>query len=149
MVNEERRRHRLPILERDSALDRIGLAHSIDMGKRGYFAHIDLTGRNATQRGHRADYVCVVGAPDPKPASLGENLFAGFRYSEYSLTYYPGEIVADFAWKTEEEFAREVVTGWLESPPHRANLLHPAYQLHGLGIYLSLSLEFFVTQNLC
>ena len=117
--------------------------------RRGYFAHIDLTGRNATQRGHRADYVCVVDAQYPRPASLGENLFAGFRYSEYSLTYYPGEIVADFAWKTEEEFAREVVTGWMESPPHRANLLHPAYQLHGLGIYLSPSLELFVTQNLC
>ena len=148
-VNEERSRHGLGRLDRDHSLERISRRHSRDMADNGYFDHTDLTGRNATQRANAQRYVCLPNLDNPSPASIGENLFAGFRYSEYRLTYYPGEVVADFEWLTEEEFAREAVRAWMDSPPHRANLLHPDYHSQGIGIYLSESLEIFVTQNLC
>lgn len=149
LVNEERGRQGLSPLEREPGLDRIGKRHSRDMAENGYFDHIDLRGRNATQRAHAGRYVCLSSMEKPTPVPIGENLFTAFRYSEYRLTYYPGEVVAEYDWKTEEEFAHEAVDAWMDSPPHRENLLHPAYHQHGIGIYVSASLEVFVTQNLC
>jgi uncharacterized protein YkwD len=119
------------------------------MGTRGYFDHVDLRGRTATRRAQALGYVCIASDGDSTPAALGENLFVGYRYSEYSLTYFPGEVVADFDWITEEDFAIKAVEAWMESLPHRENLLHPAYHSQGIGVYLTHSHEIYVTQNLC
>ena len=149
LVNAERERRGLNSLQQSAALDRISYHHSRDMGIRGYFDHIDLHGRNATRRAQSLGYVCIAADGNSTPASLGENLFQGYRYSEYSLTYYPGEVVADFDWISEEEFARDAVKAWMESPPHKKNLLHPAYHSQGIGVYLTDSFEIYVTQTLC
>ncbi len=149
LVNAERSRHGLSPLRRSSALERVSYHHSRDMGTRGYFDHIDLRGQNATRRAKSLGYVCMAADGNSTPAALGENLFAGYRYSEYSLTYFPGEVVTDFEWITEEEFARQAVDAWMDSPGHRENLLHPAYHSQGIGVHLTDSYEIFVTQNLC
>ncbi len=149
LINEVRRASGLPPLKRDADLEKVGRDHSADMANNGYFDHVDLRGMRATDRAHRAKYVCLVDLQNPVPLNIGENLFAGFRYHRYRLIYYSDEIVAEFDWKTEEEFARETVDGWMDSPPHRKNLLDGRYRLHGVGVYLSKSMELFVTQNLC
>jgi uncharacterized protein YkwD len=149
LVNEVRAHHRLPAVRRDPSLDQISYRHSRDMGSNGYFDHVDLKGRNATRRARAQRYVCLTSMENPKPVSIGENLFAGFLYSEYTLTYYPGHVAADYTWMSEDEFARGAVEAWMGSPSHRANLLHPDYHSEGIGVYLTASLEIYVTQNLC
>lgn len=37
-------------------------------------------------------------------------------------------------WKTQEEIAKEVVRGWMNSPSHRKNILFPKYNEEGIGI---------------
>lgn len=149
LINAERARQGVRPLERDPSLDRISYSHSSDMGSRGYFDHVDLKGRDATQRAYSHGYVCLPSLDNPTPRALGENLFMGFRYSDYTLTYFPNEVVADYTWLTEAEFARETVDAWMDSPSHRANLLESSYHSQGIGIYLTTSLEIYVTQNLC
>ncbi len=148
-ANEVRRQRGLVSLELDSRIETIAQAHSRDMGERGYFDHINLAGRNVTQRARAADYVCVPDLQNPVPVGMGENLYAGFRYSSYRLRYYPEEIVAEFEWRDEPAFAREAILAWLESDSHRRNLLHPDYRLHGIGVYVTRSMEIFVTHNFC
>ncbi len=148
-ANEVRRSKGVAVLERDARIERIARDHSKDMGQHGYFDHLDLKGRNATQRARVAEYSCVPDLQNPVPVGIGENLYAGFRYSSYRLRYYGDEIVAEFEWRDEAAFAREAIRAWLESDSHRRNLLHPAYRIHGIGVYVTPSMEIFVTHNFC
>lgn len=54
MVNKERRKAGLPSLVADSALRKVALAHSADMFKRGYFAHLTPEGANPFDRMRKA-----------------------------------------------------------------------------------------------
>ncbi len=148
-ANVVRRSKGLAPLERDKRIERIARAHSRDMGERGYFDHVNLDGRNATQRARAASYACVPDLENPTLVGIGENLYAGFRYSSYRLRYYRDEIVAEFEWRDEAAFAREAIRAWLDSKGHRRNLLHPDYRLHGIGVYVTRSMEVFVTHNFC
>ncbi|HEX7366918.1 MAG TPA: CvpA family protein [Pelobium sp.] len=42
LLNQERRKYNLPLLQRDTALRTVARAHSLDMFKKGYFSHISL-----------------------------------------------------------------------------------------------------------
>lgn len=50
LVNEERRKDGLDILKPDTALQKVALAHSADMFKRGYFAHYTPEGKDPFDR---------------------------------------------------------------------------------------------------
>ncbi len=146
LVNRERERRGISRVKRNDALDRVATLHSQSMSENSFFDHIDPSGRDATRRSHAAGYLCLA---DGSPSSVGENLFTGFRYSTYTLTYHSRRVLAKYDWKTAMEIAEEVVEAWIDSPPHLENLLLPHYRSHGIGVYLSQSLEVFVTQNLC
>lgn len=48
--------------------------------------------------------------------------------SYYANTWQPTRLYSD------EEVAQHIVTGWMNSPPHRANILDPRYTNLGVGI---------------
>jgi uncharacterized protein YkwD len=49
--------------------------------------------------------------------------------------YYPGSWVGEtLLWRSPRVTAPQVVALWLESPPHRRVLLHPAFRDLGIGI---------------
>ncbi|MGB9618715.1 MAG: CAP domain-containing protein [Desulfomonilaceae bacterium] len=45
-----------------------------------------------------------------------------------------------------EDWARSVVTGWLNSPPHRKNLLDPTFRYVGIGVFVCRNGVAFATQ---
>lgn len=112
-VSKERRERDLSALSRDPGLHRAARAHAIDMLQRDYTAHVGPAGRSATERVailHRR----FIG-------STGENLAEHIGI--------PANAVAGQA----EAMALQLISGFLDSPEHRKNLLEPDYTDHGIG----------------
>jgi len=108
LINARRAHHRLRPLRYDRCLDRAAERHARDMVRRRYFAHASRRGRTPAQRARAAGYV-----PSRGRWRIGENLAwgAGGRAS-----------------------ARAAVRGWLDSPPHRANLLGGGFRDVGVAV---------------
>jgi uncharacterized protein YkwD len=116
-VNEVRARHRLIPLERAGALDAVARAHSDDMARRQFLAHVTPEGANPLDRLERAG-------------------IAGFTLAAENLgktdrLYAPSQ---------------EIVTAWLGSPVHRENLLAPHFNTTGIGVTRASDGSLLVTQ---
>ncbi len=96
-------RHLIPLTRR-SDLDRVALAHSVDMARRGYFSHQSPDGASPIDRLKRH------GVTDMRLAA--ENL----------------------GKTTESDPGAQIVRSWLRSPDHRDNLLAPALNFTGIGV---------------
>jgi uncharacterized protein YkwD len=108
--NAERRGHGLRKLRVDSLLSKAARRHSLDMVRRGYFAHTGPSGDTFVQRIRSAGYLSSV-----HRWLVGENLAWGWGASGS-----PGGIVK----------------AWLRSPEHRKILLRPSYREIGVGVAL-------------
>lgn len=115
-VNETRGTHHLVQLERTAVLDRAARAHSEDMAARRYMSHDTPEGLNPVDRIQRA-------------GAEGFTLAA----ENVGLT-------------TKADPNREILTGWLHSPPHRRNLLMPAFNATGIGIARAADGTYYYTQ---
>ncbi len=103
-VNRVRGDHHLVPLVRRNDLDRVAVAHSLDMAQRGYFSHQSPEGANAVDRLQQH------GVTDMRLAA--ENL----------------------GKTTQSDPSAQIVRSWLQSPDHRDNLLAPALNFTGIGI---------------
>jgi uncharacterized protein YkwD/uncharacterized membrane protein required for colicin V production len=99
LVNGERTKRGLKALRWDDRLRDVARPHSVDMLKRGYFAHSDPEGKTVADRMKARDLTYVV---------VGEN-----------LALAPTLPIAH--------------QGLMESPGHRANILHPEFERVGIG----------------
>jgi uncharacterized protein YkwD len=108
--NAERRGHGLRKLRVDSLLSKAARRHSLDMVRRGYFAHTGPSGDTFVQRIRSAGYLSSA-----HRWLVGENLAWGWGASGS-----PGGIVK----------------AWLRSPEHRKILLRPSYREIGVGVAL-------------
>jgi uncharacterized protein YkwD len=112
-VSKARRDHDLGALVRAPGLQRAARAHALDMLQRDYTGHIGPDGRSVTER---------VGILDRRFIGLtGENL------AEH--VGIPADAIADQLGP----MALQLVSGFLDSPDHRKNLLNPDYTHHGIG----------------
>ncbi len=107
LVNGERRRARLAVLEADERLADIARGYSEDMGKRRFFGHVNPEDEGPQERVRRL-YRNMVGGP-------AEN-----------VAFHEGEPRARWA----ERFMRE----WMNSPGHRANILRASLTHLGVGV---------------
>jgi uncharacterized protein YkwD len=108
IVNRRRASAGLQPLRYDRCLDRAAEGHARDMVRRHYFAHTSRGGRNLVQRVRAAGYVRRAGH-----WRLGENL----------------------AWGAgRRSTARSIVHGWMNSPPHRANILARGFRDVGVAV---------------
>jgi uncharacterized protein YkwD len=103
LINVERARSRLGALRTSGKLARAASAHTRDMVARRYFDHQGPHGPSFSQRLHRVR-------------------FAGAA----------GEDIA-YQTATPTATARTIVADWMNSPPHRANILG-GYELAGVGV---------------
>lgn len=97
--------HGLPPLRPDPGLARAALAHALENAHRGVLDH---------------------GSPDPARATPADRVaLAGVALVEIgeNLARIPGA-----------PLARRAVDGWLDSPPHRRNLLDPGFTHVGFGV---------------
>lgn len=113
LVNIERAKVDLPALTYNKALEESAQAHAEDMLSKGYFSHFSQTGDNFVDRMKAADYGTV---------------HAAFCNGCSIHTYY-GENIAK-----GQRTAQEVVTGWMNSEPHRKNILSTDFEEIGIGV---------------
>lgn len=124
-VNLVRKDHGLDPLEYNEAIAAVAREHSQDMAERDYFAHVSPEGDGPDDRlddffpGH-----CQ---------GIGENIA--------SVGRFPGD--------DTDAVAERVVSGWMESPPHRENLLREAFDEEGIGVAISEDDQVLATQNFC
>jgi uncharacterized protein YkwD len=117
-TNVARASYGLSPLARDEGLARAARSHAAEMAALGYFSH---------------------GSPNPENATLSQRLA---RAGVPSVT--AGENLA--LLRGPQELAPAAVRGWLESPAHRAALLHREYTHVGFGVAYGADGEAYIAQ---
>jgi uncharacterized protein YkwD len=112
LVNRERVAHHLPALADNTSLAAAAAEHSAEMVNRDYFSHRSPSGATPEMRIHASGYV-----PPSSRVAVGENVATA------------GGNLATPA---------KVVSGWMSSPPHRANILDKGFRASGVGIALGM-----------
>lgn len=135
LVNLEREKLSLKPLGYDENLAAVAKSHSKDMNNRGYFAHDTPEGLDPTQRASKAGHTCRYQAGNTIYTGIAENIH---MESSSSITF----------WSSPESIARSAVSGWMNSPGHRENILTPHYRAEGIGISIS-TFSIYATQNFC
>lgn len=108
LLNAERTSRGLVTLRTNGRLRKAALAHSRDMVANHYFAHDDLSGGRPEDRIAHAGYL-----PRYGPWVIGENIAWG---TDYLAT------------------PREIVRAWMNSTPHRHNILYTDFREIGIGV---------------
>lgn len=111
-INDVRRQHGLTALRLNAGLTAAAREHSRSMAEHGFFRHTSYDGSAFWQRIEPV-YAPVKG----RYWAAGENL----------------------AWASPDASPGQAVEMWLRSPPHRRNLLSPAWRAIGLGAVHALS----------
>ena len=137
LVNQERTSRGLGELKWNQRVAEVARAHSRDMGLNSYFSHEDLGG------GFHDDRLM---AGEIYYFNLsGENLGKGSIVVSETVNVL-GEVVSR-EYRTEEEMARTIVDGWMNSTLHRENMLKPEYGEAGMGVALASDQEtYYFTQ---
>lgn len=104
-TNQERVQRGLRALQWDHTAYKAAQGHAVDMLRRNFFAHLNPEGRDAAWRMRQAGVMDV---------TTGENL-------------------ASFENYQDAELPRRSVVGWMNSPPHRKNMLEPEYTHLGVA----------------
>lgn len=105
-MNQVRRSHGLPPLRSNQRLRAASLFHSRDMGRQGYFEHDSISGTAFWRRIER-----FYASRGFRSWTVGENLL----------------------WGTDSYDAAFAVREWMNSPPHRANILSRDWREVGIG----------------
>ncbi|HYH89240.1 MAG TPA: CAP domain-containing protein [Solirubrobacteraceae bacterium] len=108
LLNAERGDRGLATLKPHRSLERAALVHGGDMVEHSYFSHDGRNGSRPAQRIRAAGYLSSDGA-----WRIGENL----------------------AWGTGDlATPRAIMSAWMASSGHRANILQPAYREIGISV---------------
>lgn len=109
LLNRQRTQHGLPPLRENPVLDGTSQQHSDEMVRLDYFEH------DSPDAGSVGDRLRAAGYARGTNASAGEN-----------IAYGVGELATPAA----------IVSAWMNSPPHRADILRPAFTEIGTGVAL-------------
>jgi len=135
LINLEREKHGLETLGYDKKLASIAKSHSEDMASSGYFSHDTPEGLDPTDRASKADYVCRY--------QIGNLIYSGIGENIHMVT---GSSIAFLS--SPESIAEMAVSGWMDSPGHRKNILTLNFSNEGIGVSIS-TFTIHVTQNFC
>lgn len=130
-INERRVDRGLTSLSSSASLQEQAQLHSEDMGSHDELAH-NLPGSTTEERLNMAS--CDAG---------GENVVQ--TWYQVRVDTAEGEIYIE----DEEELAESIVTQWMNSPPHRENLLREEWSETGVGIKLTDDDKVYATQLFC
>ncbi len=131
-VNEERKKHKLPVFQKSAELSEIARKHSIDMIKRKYTSHVTPDGLSASDRAEKAGFNIKKEMPGNRiRTGVGENIFYGQDFKELNGAVRP------YLRDDIDALAKDIVKGWMNSPGHRRNILDPSYTMAGTGAAIS------------
>lgn len=146
MTNAQRTAAGVETLARIQEIDAIARDHSADMAARGYFAHRSPEGADPSLRAKLAGYECRKDFGSYYTEGLAENIFHTHTYSSYSTSAF----ATKYDWlEGEEELARQMVGGWMDSPGHKRNILDPQFDRIGIGVHITANEQVLATQNFC
>ena len=114
LVNDERQQFDLSTLSEDPLLTSLAREHSISMVENNFFGHERY--------------------PGERP--LGYNQSPGTIRGE-NLAKIPTRQVIPGPYLSLQEVCEWAVSGWMDSPGHRANILEPRYTKTGVGVSFS------------
>lgn len=144
-INQQRKNNGLSALRYDSSLADIARKHSADMAKNNYFSHDNLQGLDPTGRGNQFGYSCYKDYGSYYTNGIAENIMQNNLYD--SVTYYNG--IPRYAWNSQEEISLSTVSGWMNSPGHRQNILTDTYDREGIGVAIASDNKVYVTEDFC
>lgn len=108
LLNHKRQEHGLDRLQRDRRLSRAAHAHTFDMIRGRYFAHVSRRGRD-----------------------VGDRL-AHTGYTRGARWWLVGE---NLAWGGGSlSTPRQIMSAWMDSPGHRANILNRDFREIGVAV---------------
>ena len=132
-INHERQIRGLRWLYYDHHLAFIARGHSKDMAHYNYLGHVNRRGENLSARARRKGYTLDGGG-------IGENCCQLWAH-EVTKSGKKHR-------KSATTLATEAVRVWMNSPGHRANILHSRYRAVGIGsAYAKQGGKVYVTQN--
>jgi len=149
LINRERQNHGLSQLDKDELLAAIARKHSRDMADYHFFSHTNLQGEGPVERAKKQGWDKKKQAgPNAWAIGPGENIFMNHLYDKV-VTIKQDDVTVkkEYVWKTQEEIAQSTVQGWMDSPPHRKNILSPKYDQQGIGVTISGD-EIYVTEDM-
>ncbi len=114
LVNDEREQYELTTLSEDALLTDLAREHSISMVENNFFGHERY--------------------PGERPLSY--NMSPGTMRGE-NLAKIPTQQYIPGPYLSLQEVCEWAVSGWMDSPGHRANILEPRYYKTGVGVALS------------
>jgi uncharacterized protein YkwD len=124
LVNDERQQFDLCTLSEDSLLTSLAREHSISMVENNFFGH----GRYPGER--------PLGYNQPYGTIRGEN-----------LVMVPTRQTIPDPYLSLQEVCEWGVSGWMDSPGHRANILEPRFTKTGVGVSFSEGWDYlYITQ---
>lgn len=123
-VNEIREREELDHLAYNQEIAAVARAHSDDMAERGYFSHVSPEGDG----------------PDDRMDQFFPEDCRGIGENIASVGHRP----ADDA----DSVAERIVSGWMDSPGHRENILRESFDEEGIGVAIT-DERVLATQNFC
>ena len=149
VVNRERLKRNLKQLAWNDQVATIARAHSEDMAKRDFFSHLNPDGEDPTARAVRQGWTASKGVSSgDQVTGLTENVGRVGRYHSFRREVKDGKVSRlVFRWYRADQIAEQIVNGWVNSPRHRDNFLHPERELEGIGLGIRRE-HIFVTQNL-
>lgn len=146
VTNEQRVAKKLPELEYHPLLEEAATIHSREMADRGFFDHINPKSRKFRNPDDRARYA---GISNPH---LAENIIESFGLEyEANTKVYPGERGV-FRYKPDADpipphtylsLAEVMVNKWMNSPPHRKNILLEKAEQLGCGSAFYVNEDFY------
>jgi uncharacterized protein YkwD len=143
LINDERQKNGVSLLQYDDKLADIARAHSQDMANRNYFSHYNPEGQGPTERAKAAGYPCYKNYGSYYTDGIAENIFQNNLYD--TVTYYNG--IAVYDWNSQSEIASSTVSGWMDSAGHRQNILTSTYDKEGIGVSISSDDKVYITQD--
>ncbi|PWJ34122.1 CAP domain-containing protein [Sediminitomix flava] len=137
-TNRERAKKKLPLFIYSKEAERASLLHSEDMSKGDFFSHSNpQKGRETTSKRLEKEgvhwQVCA------------ENIAIGLMYPLEDQSYFPPSVNKGYfsleyqgkpiTIRTYAKMAVQIVKMWMDSKPHRANILNPKFTHLGCGNY--------------
>ncbi len=114
LVNDEREQYDLTTLSEDALLTSLAREHSTSMVENNFFGHERYPGER----------------------SLSYNMSPGTMRGE-NLAKIPTRQYIPGPYLSLQEVCEWAVSGWMDSPGHRDNILEPCYSMTGVGVSFS------------
>jgi uncharacterized protein YkwD len=114
LIDDQRQQYELGTLSEDALLTSLAREHSISMVENNFFCHDRYTGERP----------------------LEYNLAPGRMRGE-NLAKIPTQQYVPGPYLTLQAVCEWAVSGWMDSPGHRANILEPRYDETGVGVLFS------------